>query len=253
MLPQETEETNAGPSPERGWKGLYILGGAAAVFVLLASLADIVISYSLGGDLTKLPGTAMERFGELRQSPWQGLYHLDLLNVTTTLILVATFLALYAAHRRVAGGYAATAMAVELIGASVFIANNAALPMLALSAKFAVSASEAQRTLLAAAGESLLAKSEHGTPGVFPAFLLLSIAGLVMSWAILKGRVFNRATAWTGILSNVLLLAYVILVTFVPKTKTVAMLISSPGGLLAVAWLLLVALGLFRLSRQTGS
>ncbi len=253
MSPQETEGINAGPSPERGWKGLYILGGAAAVFVLLASLADIVISYSLGGDLTKLPGTAMERFGELRQSPWLGLYHLDLLNVTTTFILAATFLALYAAHRRVAGGYAATAMVVELIGASVFIANNAALPMLALSAKYAASASEAQRTLLAAAGESLLAKSEHGTPGVFLAFLLLSIAGLVMSWAILKGRVFNRATAWTGILSNALLLAYVILVAFVPKTKTFAVMISSPGGLLAVAWLLLIALGLFRLSRRSGS
>ena len=145
------------------------------------------------------------------------------------------------------------AMAFELIGAAVFIANNAALPMLALSAKYATAQSEAQRTLLAAAGESLVAKGEHGTPGVFLAFLLLSIAGIVMSWAILKGRVFNRATAWTGILSNVLLLTYVILVTFVPKTKAVAVLISSPGGLLAIAWLLLIAIGLFRLSRRTGS
>lgn len=236
-----------------GWKSLYVLGGIAALIVPLASVADIAIGFALGGDLSKLPGTAVERFVEFRQSPWLGLYHLDLLNATTTLILLATFLALYAAHRRVARGMAALAMVIELIGTAVFIANNAALPMLALSAKYAAAPTGEQRTLLAAAGESLLARGEHGTPGVFLAFLLLSIAGILMSLVILKGRAFNKAAGWTGLLSNSLLLAYVIFVTFVPGTKAFAMLISAPGGLLAIAWLILVAIGLFRLGRRTES
>lgn len=239
--------------PGGSWKGVYITGGIAAIFVVVASIADIAIGFALGGDLSKLPGTAIDRFAEFMRTPWLGLYHLDLLNATTTLILVATFLALYAAHRRIERGPAMLAMVIEVIGTAVFIANNAALPMLALSAKYAVAPTEAQRTLLAAAGESLLARGEHGTPGVFPGFLMLSVAGILMSLVILKGRVFNRATGWTGLLSNSLLLAYVILVTFVPGTKALAMLISAPGGLLAIAWLVLAAVGLFRLSRRSDS
>ncbi len=239
--------------PGNRWKGVYITGGVAAVSVALAGIGDIAIGFALGGDLSKLPGTAIDRFVEFLRTPWLGLYHLDLLNATTTLILAATFLALYAAHRRVERGPATLAMVIEIIGTAVFIANNAALPMLALSAKYAVAPTEAQRMLLAAAGESLLARGEHGTPGVFPGFLMLSIAGIIMSSVILRGRVFNRATGWTGLLSNSLLLAYVILVTFVPGMKALAMLMAAPGGLLAVAWLVLVAVGLFRLSRCSDS
>ena len=236
-----------------GWKTLYVLGGIAALFVALASVADIAIGFALGGDLSKLPGTAIDRFVEFRQNLWLGLYHLDLLNATTTFILTATFLALSAAHRRAASGLAALAMVIELIGTAVFIANNAALPMLALSAKYAAASTGEQRTLLAAAGESMLARGEHGTSGVFLAFLLLSIAGILMSFVILKGRVFGKAAGWTGVLGNTLLLAYVVLVTFVPGAKTIAMVISTPGGLLAIAWLILIAAGLFRLGRRTES
>ncbi len=242
-----------GKSPGGGWKDLYTLGGIAAIVVALAGIADVVLGFSLGGDLSSIPGTAIERFAEFRQSPWLGLYHLDLLNAATTFILMATFLALYAAHRRSARGLGALALVVELVGTAVFVANNAALPMLALSSKYATAPTDAQRTLLAAAGESLLAKGEHGAPGAFPGFLLLSIAGLLMSFVILKGRVFNKAMAWTGLLSNALLLTYVVLMTFVPGTRTAAMLIASPGGLLAVAWLILVAVGLLRSGRPAES
>lgn len=231
-------------------KGVYAAGGIAALFVALASLADIAIGFSLGGDLTALPHTAIDRFIQFRQSPWLGLYSLDLLNVLTTFVLVAAFLGLYAAHRRIERALATLAMIVELVGATVFVANNAALPMLALSAKYTATTTEAQRALLAGAGEAMLARGEHGSPGVFLGFFLLSIAGILMSWAILKGRVFNRATAWTGILSNSLLLAYVVLVTFVPGTKSAASLISAPGGVLAIAWLILIGLGLTRMGRS---
>lgn len=240
-------------SRARGGKSLYVLGGATALFVALASIADIAIGFALGGDLSKLPGTAVEGFFEFRQNPWLRLDHLDLLNATTTLILVTTFLALYAAHRRAARGQAALAMVIELIGTAVFVVNNAALPMLALSARYAAAATGEQRTLIATAGEALLARGGHGTPGVFPGFLLLSIAGILMSLVILKGRVLNRATGWTGILCNSLPLAYVVLVTFILGTKTAAKIISMPGGLLAIAWLILIAVGVFRLGRRTES
>ncbi len=243
----EIDKSSESKAPGDRWNGVYLIGGIAAIFVALASIVDIAIGIALGGDLSKLPGTAIERFAEFQQSPWLGLYHLDLLNATTAFIIVAAFLALYAAHRRVEKGLATLAMVIELIGTAVFVANNAALPMLSLSAKYAAAPTEAQRAIIAAAGESLLSRGEHGTPGVFIGFLLLSIAGILMSFVILKGRVLTKATAWTGLLSNTLLLVYIMLVTFVPGTKTAAMLVASPGGLLAVAWLILASLGLLRL------
>jgi len=121
------------------------------------------------------------------------------------------------------------------------------LPMLGLSWSFA-GADESRRTVLAAAGEALLAKGAHGSPGVLTGFLLSSIANIAMSGEMLRTHVFSRVTGMLGLAGNILLGLYLVLVTFVPQVQDVAMAFAAPGGLLTIGWILLLAARLFKLS-----
>ena len=231
---------------EAQWKRVYILGGIAAVLSLIAVVADIVIGSATGGNLSALPQTAVERFAQFQQNPWLGLYNLDLLNTANQLVSIPVYFALYAALRKANKPFALLGLIVFLLGTTIFVANNTALPMLELSRKYAV-ADEPQKTLLAAAGEAMLARGEHGGVGVFFSFLLPTLSALVMSLVMLQGQVFSKANAYVGILGNALMLVYIALVTFAPSVKEMAMMVAMPGGLLLVAWMVMLTIRLFRL------
>ena len=233
-------------NPESQWKNIYLLGGIATILSLLAVVADIVIGSTLGSDLTALPQTAIERFAQFQQNPWLGLYNLDLLNTVNQLISIPVYFALYAAHRKSNQPFALLALIVFLVGTTIFAANNVALPMLALSQEYAT-APETQRALLAAAGEALLARGEHGSLGVFFSFSLPTLAAFMFSLVMLQGKIFSKANAYVGIIGNLLMLAYVILVTFAPAVKQMAMAFAMPGGLLLLAWMVMFTIRLFRL------
>lgn len=237
---------------ETQWKSVYILGGIAAILSLLAVVADIVIGSSLGSNLAELPQTAIERFEQFQLNPWLGLYNLDLLNTVNQLISIPVFFALYAVHRKTNPPYSLLGLIIFLTGTTIFAANNVALPMLELSHKYAAS-SEAQKSLLAAAGEALLVRGEHGSLGVFFSFSLPTLAALMFSLVMLQGRVFSKANAWVGIIGNVLMLAYVVLVTFAPAVKEMAMAFAMPGGLLLLAWMVMLTIRLFQLGTTQDS
>ncbi|MHB1150974.1 MAG: DUF4386 family protein [Eubacteriales bacterium] len=233
--------------PETQWKSIIIFGAVTAVFVILGTLFDIIMGMSLGADLTAIPNTAIERFLEFDNNWLLGLYHLDMLNLITGILMIPTYFALYTAHRRANKAYAELAFIIFIIGTAVFISNNSALSMLELSKSYNASTSEMQRTLFTAAGEAILAKSAHGSLGVFPGFALSTSAGIIMSVEMLKGKVFGKATAYIGITGGVLLLAYLILVTFIPNIKTAAIIIATPGGLLSLAWIIMFTVKLFKM------
>lgn len=232
---------------EEHWKSIYTLGVIFTALVILGSLLDIIIGTSLGGDVSSIPKTAIDRFAQFEDNWLLGLYNLDLLNLITCILMVPTYFALYAAHRRTNMPYIKLAIIIFIIGTAVFIANNTALPMLELSNKYAESITEANRTLLAAAGEAMLVRGTHGSLGAFLGFVLTTLASIIMSFGMLKGKIFSKATSYIGILGGILLLIYLILVTFVPEIKTVAMIIATPGGLLSLAWMILFTIKLFKL------
>lgn len=235
---------------EKQWNSIYMLGGATALIAIIGTILDIVIGTSLGGDLSTIPNTAIGRFAQFQDNWLLGLYNLDLLNVSTTILMIPTYFALCAAHRRVNSTYTTLAMIIYFIGAAIFVTNNTALPMLELSNKYATTTSEAHRNLLAAAGEAMLARGAHGSPGAFAGFLLLIIGSIIMSFGMLKGKVFSRPTAYVGILGSILLLMYIILVTFVPEIKNVAIMVAAPGGLLSLSWTIMFTVKLLKLGRS---
>lgn len=236
---------------EHQWKSIYILGGIFAILSLIAVVADIVIGSSTGGNLSELPQTAIERFTQFQQNIWLGLYNLDLLNVVNQLISIPVYFALYAALRKTNKPYALFGLIIFLLGTTIFVANNIALPMLNLSHKYAA-ADEPQKALLAAAGEAMLVRGEHGSLGAFFSFLLPTLSALVFSLIMLQGNIFSKANAYIGILGNALMLVYVVLVTFAPAVKDMAMAFAMPGGLLLLVWMILFTIRLFRLGNYKG-
>lgn len=224
------------------------VGGAAALLSAIGALADIGIGMATGGSVSAVPPDALGRFAQIIANPALGLYNLDLLNLVTTLIMLPAMYACWVALKR-EGPAAGFALGLAIIATAIFVANNPALPMLGLSWSYA-GADESRRALLAASGEAILAKGAHGSPGVLPGFLLSSMANIALSVEMLRTRVFSRVTGMLGLGGNVLLGTYLILVTFVPGVRDAAMAFAAPGGLLAIAWIMLMAVRLFKLSRM---
>jgi hypothetical protein len=247
--PREADTGNAGS----GWEGIYKVAAVAALIGVLLVLADIGISILLPGEEAE-PGTrsATDWFALFRDDAYYGFRELGLLNVLNVVLGIPLFLALYAAHRRVDGAYAALALALFLFGGAVYVANNAAVPMFALSREYAAATTDAQRATLAAAGEAVLARGADFTPGSLVGFVLPTLAQITMSIVMLRGGVFGRATAYAGIVGFSLLFIFTVWTTFVPGALEAAMLIALPAGLLVAAWNILVARKLFGLAGGRG-
>lgn len=229
------------------WKSIYVLGGVAAILVLAGTVLDVIVGSLTGGNLSALPQTAVDRFAQFQQNPWLGLYNLDLLNTVNQIISIPVYFALYAALRKVNKPYAMFALILFLVGTTIFVTTNTALPMLELSRKYAAATTESQRTLLAAAGEAMLARGMHGSLSVFFGFLLAGISGFIMSCAMLSGKIFSKTNSYLGIIGNVLISLYVVLVTFAPAIKDMATAFAMPGGLLLMAWMVMYTIRLFQL------
>ena len=250
MTISKQNESGENENTESQWQGIYIIGGITTIIALIGIVLDVIFGSVTGGNLSALPQTAIERFAQFQINPLLGLYNLDLLNIINTMILIPAYFALYAAHRKTNNAYALLALIIFLVGSTIFITTNSALPMLELSRKYASTTTESQKTLFAAAGEAMLARGTHGSLGVFIGFVLPNIAGLIMSFAMLTGKVFSKVTSYLGIAGSALILLYIVLVTFAPNIKDMATAFAMPGGLLSMAWMVMFTIRLFQISRK---
>jgi hypothetical protein len=101
--------------------------------------------------------------------------------------------------------------------------------------------------MLAAAGEAMLSVGQSHTPGTFLGFLLSEVAGLAISFVMLRSGTFSRVTAYAGILGFSLMLLFEVSSSFVTGLSGAAMLLAMGGGLLMMAWYVLVARGFLQL------
>lgn len=235
----------------RQWRNVYITGGYAALICFCLTLCDIIFGSIVSRDLSTLPHTAIDRFVEFNNNWLLGLYHLDLLNVIISIVMLPAYFALISIHRRKSLPYGIFTMLLIIIGTTTFISSNSALPMLELSRKYYSAVDETQKMLIAAAGEALLVRGEHGGLGVFFGFILQTIASLCVSLEMLHGRIFSRTISYFGIIGYSFLLLYILLVTFIPSIKSIAVFVAAPGGILALLWVFGVGVKLIKLANTS--
>jgi membrane-bound ClpP family serine protease len=232
-----------------GWLSLYRLGGMTALLAILVTLTDISLTFLPAG--AEPPGTmtAIDWFVLFQDNWFMGLRNLGLLpNILSLILVIPLFLALYEVHRLTDGAYAALALILALVGTAIYLSNNAAFPMWALSAKYSAATTEAQRTLIAAAGEAVLARGEDFTPGALMGFLFAEAATVSISCVMLRGGIFSKGTAYAGILGGLCLAVFTVWATFIPVLFEVAMLLALIGGIASITWNILTARKLFELS-----
>ena len=231
---------------DSNWKSLYKVGGVAALIVVLAALID-----ALSAILWYTSSETVIEWFTLFQNNWLlGLRDLGLLDIIVMALNVPLFFALYAAHRRVNNAYAALAAILSFIATATLISTNGAFPMLTLSGEYAAATTESQKSMLVAAGQAMLARGGHSSPGTFMGYLFTNTAGIMMAAVMLRSSIFGKLTAWAGILGFGHLLIFNTCAAFAPAIYDAAMIFAGIGGLLFMAWYTLIARRLFQLEQS---
>jgi len=231
------------------WKLAYRLGGMAALSAVLVGLVEIMITFLPGGNTTQT--TVFDWFKLYQENPFMGLRDMGLLNILLNLLAILIYFALYAAFRQEKERpLAMLATLIAFLGLGVFYATNRAFAMLALSGQYAAATTEVGRAMLAAAGQAMLAVGQSHTPGTFLGFALSESAGILISFAMLRSRIFGKACALSGIFGFSFLLIFEFLASFFTGLSTIMMILAMCGGLLSMAWYILIARSLFQLSRE---
>lgn len=234
-------------TPDPAYKALYKLGGLAAVIVVVLTLGEIVAL-----SFYPQPGAVGDWFMLFQNNRIVGLLDFWGLEVPMYAMFALVFLALYIVLRKAGESRMAVALTFALLGIAVFVATNNPVTMLSLSDQYAAATTDAQRSTFLAAGQAVLANTSQRAVGGFNVGLfLVSVAGLIVSWVMVRSRSFSRSTGYVGILAHVLSLADYIRQALTPS-PTLALLVILPGALFLVIWYVLVGQRLYQLGRLEG-
>jgi len=216
------------------WSSLYNAGAAAALLsVLFFPIQVLVFIVSPPHD------TGSGWFALFQQSKLIALLDLDLLLMVDQVLLILILLAFYGALRRTNESILIVGIVLGLVSVALFIASNPAFAMLSLSEQYATAATAAQRTVFLTAGQVMITTWEGSA--FHAAYLLGSIAPILISAVMLQSRLFSKATAYLGILANGVALGL-----YVPR---IGIYISVFSVVFLWIWYLLIARGLFLLGQ----
>jgi hypothetical protein len=220
----------------------------AALLTVVVAFGEMVITFLPGGNAPV--ETVIDWFTQIQNNWFMGLRNLGFLNIVMFALGIPMYFALYTAHRKVNKAFGALAMIISFIGVAGFFATNRAFSMLELSGQYAQATTDAQRSMFAAAGQAMLSVGRSHSLGTFISFFLGELAGILMSVVMLRGKIFSKATALTGIIGFTLLLIFEVCTSFIPVLNEVAMIFAMGGGLLNITWLILLGRRLFQLVRK---
>jgi hypothetical protein len=226
---------------ENDWKSLYCVAGIGVFLAVGLMLLDITLSFT-GGDFKVGGLNSVDWFNQFQMNALLGLRNLGFFNVINPILILPLYLVIYQIHRKALPAFATLAWVLFLLGAGVYIANNRALSMLALSHQYAAAATDAQKSLIAAAGTVVLSQAEDFTPGSFMGFLISNTANILMMSVMIHVGTFDRKITWAGLVGSVGLLIFTICATFIPSIFGPAMIFALVGGLLSIVWYIFMAL-----------
>ena len=194
------------------------------------------------------PFTAGEWFTLLIENPLVGLVLFNLGDVINYFLVGVLFVGFFAALNKTEHDIAMLALALTLVGIIIFIATNQALPMASLSHQYAAASTDTQRALLLQEGDTLLAIDNPGAAvpgmGYLLGLFFMTAAGLIYALLMLRSKIFNKTTAWIGILATAIQLLYFPLLAFAPAWVVLPFVLSAP---LRVTWYVLAGIRLWKL------
>jgi len=228
------------------WKSLYKIGGMAAILAAVLLLIEIIVF-----TLWPQPTTALGYFTLIQSNKLIGLIDFYLLEFIAYALFIPIFLALYMALKRLNESYMLLSITLAIVGITIFLATNNSFSMIPLSNQYLIATTEVQKSILLAAGQTLLVDTGQRAVGGFnTGFLLISIAGLLISKIMLQSNIFSKTTAYVGILAFAISLADYIRIIFLPSELILLLIIAILSGILLLVWLVLIGRSLILFSKK---
>jgi hypothetical protein len=231
------------------WRGLYLLAAISALMIVLVALVDSSTAMLAGEAKVNSAVSVVDWFTLFQTDRLAALGNLGLFNILTLSLGIPLYLALFGAHRQTNPALAALAAILFWIGTAIYLSSNTVFSMLALSGQYAT-ADAAQKPLIESAGRALLAQGADLTPGTFLGFFFTQVAGLGMALVLLEGGIFGKVTPWLGVIGYALMLVFFSMAAFIPGQFNTAVMISAPGGLLLMAYQVILAIRLIKLAKE---
>jgi hypothetical protein len=211
------------------WRALYRVAGAGAL------LTGLLIPLQVVAFIVWPPpieGSVADWFAMFQDNWFVGLVSFDLAILVEEVLLVPIALALYVLLRRRSESLMAMAVGLWLVSVALFIGSNTGFEMLSLNQGYATATTEAQRATLVAAGQAMLASYMEQGSAFTVAYLLASVAGIMVGIGMLRSRGFTRIAAYAAIAGNLLGLGL-----FIP---TVGVPLAILSVVVLIAWYLLI-------------
>jgi hypothetical protein len=215
---------------DRRWRSLYKIGAVAAV------ISVVVIPLSIVA-LFVWPLWPDNILAVIQEDWLSGLMGLDFGYLFSNVFAVPFFLVLYVTLKEVDAGWALIALTLGLIGLVCLVPSRPIPEIFALSDQWAAAATEAERATYLVAGEAMLSHF-HGM-AYHAHYVLGSASLLISSTLMLRSDTFSKATAYVGIVTNI-----VVFGLYVPEVGVYLSLLSVVGYLI---WYILISRKLMRL------
>lgn len=180
------------------WKGIARTGAAAAFAMLAIMIAQIAIFI-----IWPPPATVESFFQLFQKSKLLGLLSMDLLYIVNNSLLILFYLGLFSVLKNKNFSAALIATVLGIVGVVAYYSSNTAFEMLSLANQYAAVTGEVQRTVVLAAGQSML-EVYKGT--VFDTYYVLNGVSLVIfAVVMLRGKLFSKATSIIGLAAGFLM------------------------------------------------
>jgi len=220
---------NAQPGDGR-WQGLYRIGAVAALISVVIIPISIVAFFIW-------PPFPDDILAVIQEDWLAGLMSLDFMYLLANAFAIPFFLVLYVTLKEVDESWALIALILGLLGLVCLVPARPIPEMFALSDQYAAATTDAERAIYQAAGEAILALF-HGM-AYHVHYILGSASLLISSFLMLRSDTFGRATAYVGIVTNV-----VVFGLYVPEVGVYISMLSVVGY---VIWYILIARRLLQL------
>ena len=232
----QLKQVNDIDTADSRWNWLYKVAGVSALITSVLIVVQMIVFI-----IWPPPSTAIDYFKLFQANALQGFLALDLLYVIDNVLLIPILLALYVALRKTNKSFMLIGTALGFVGIVALFASNPGANMYFLSGQYAAAATDAQRTLLLAAGEAMLAVFS-GT-AYHLSLILGSVALVIIPIVMLQSKIFSKATGYMGILANALALGF-----YVPNIGMYILLFSV---IFLLVWYIQVTIKLFQLGKGT--
>ncbi len=181
---------------------IYKIGAGSALLILLIYMIDLGVVASNGLP----PKTVPELFSLFQNNRLTGLLQAFSLDIIAATLHVPIFIALFFSLLKTKRSFAMLLLSVvfAFVGIAVYFSYNSVFSMVYLSDQYAIARDDMTRQQLLAAGHAFLSSFNANGTGSFMAFTLYGIAGIMVSFIMMKSPDYGRISGAVGIAGNTL-------------------------------------------------